>query len=78
MACAYDWQGLVEYKIEEPFEKTECLVPNNRQGVIVGMTRWNTTTDFREKPVWRFDGKFVCSVIRMAAGGHHNCLIYGN
>ena len=29
------------------------------------------------QPVFRFDGKFVCSVLRMAAGGHHTCFIYG-
>jgi len=53
-------------------------VPNNRLGIIIGFVRWNTTTDFREKPVWRYDGKFVCSVVRMAAGGHHTCIIYGD
>jgi hypothetical protein len=70
--------GLVEYKLEDAFQQPECLVPNNRLGVMIGHTRWNRTTDAREKPVYRFDGKFVCSVVAMAAGGHHTCLIYGN
>ena len=74
-------KGLVEYKLEDPVEKVECFVPNatgERLGVFSGMTRWNTTTDFREKPVFRFDGRFMCSVLRMSAGGHHTCIIYGD
>ena len=67
----------MEYKIEESFAKAECLVPSNRKGVQQGFTRWNSTTDYREKPYFRFDGKFVCSVVRMSAGGHHTCLLFG-
>ena len=63
--------------MEESFAKAECLVPFNRKGVQQGFTRWNSTTDYREKPVFRFDGKFVCSVVRMSAGGHHTCLLFG-
>jgi hypothetical protein len=63
--------------MEEAFAKAECLVPNNRIGIQEGFTRWNSTTDYREKPVFRFDGKFACSVVRMSAGGHHTCLIFG-
>jgi hypothetical protein len=72
------WQGLVEYKLTDPFAKAECIVPNGRLGVQLGLARWNSTTDYREKPVFRFDNKFVCSVVRLAAGGHHTCLIYGD
>jgi hypothetical protein len=74
-------KGLVDYNLEEPISKTECIVPNatgDRMGILEGFTRWNTTTDFREKPVFRFDNKFVCSVKRMSAGGHHTCIIYGD
>lgn len=63
--------------MEESFAKAECLLPNNRKGLQQGFTRWNSTTDYREKPVFRFDGKFVCSVVRMSAGGHHTCIIFG-
>ena len=70
--------GQVEYLLEDAFSARECLVPNNRRGILVGMTRANSTTDAREKPVFRFDGKFKCSVARISAGGHHTCLIYGD
>ena len=74
-------KGLVKYNLEEPIVKTECVVPNTtgeRVGVQGAFTRWNSTTDALEKPVFRFDGKFVCSVKRMSAGGHHTCIIYGD
>jgi hypothetical protein len=58
----------------DPFVTPECPVPKNRSGIFVGLARKNTTAD---TPVFRFDGKFVCSVVRMAAGGHHTCLIFG-
>ena len=32
----------------------------------------------RDKPYFRFDGKFVCTVLQLSAGAHHTCLIYGD
>jgi hypothetical protein len=40
------------------------------------LCRYNGSSQYSQ-PVFRFDGKFVCSVLRMAAGGHHTCFIYG-
>jgi hypothetical protein len=71
------FQGLIAYQLSDPFAQVECLLPEGRIGVQASLTRWNTTTDYREKPVFRFDGRFVCSVQKMSAGGHHTCLIYG-
>ena len=68
---------MIEYKLGDPFAQVECRLPVGRKGVQSGLVRWNTTTDYREKPVFRFDGKFVCAVQSMATGGHHTCLIYG-
>ena len=58
----------------DPFDKPECKMEQTREGVYVGLARKNTTADI---PVFRFDGKFVCSVMYMTAGGHHTCLIFG-
>ena len=55
--------------------KPECVASRKNAGIF---SHWNSTSGFTDRPVFRFDGRFVCSVLRIAAGGHHSCLIYGD
>jgi hypothetical protein len=74
--------GMCEEKgriLGDPVIKPECrLIPKRRLGVQLGMTHNNSRSTTRDRPAFRFDGKFVCSVLRMSAGGHHTCFIYGD
>lgn len=64
--------------LEPYFRKPECILPKGHVGVQMGWGRWYNGSSLYSRPVFRFDGKFVCSVLRMAAGGHHTCFIYGD
>ena len=70
--------GLLEYKLESPIGKYECKLSDGRLGVLSSFIRPDELTDERTKPVFRMDGKFVCSAAQIAAGGHHTCVLYGD
>jgi len=70
--------GLLEYWIGDPVCKTECLL-EDRAGVLVGFVRSNgQISDERTVPVYRSDGRFVCTAAQTTCGGHHTCVLYGN
>ena len=66
-----------EYSLNEPICKHECIL-EDRAGVLAGFILENNGAKERTVPVYRSDGRFVCSAASVAAGGQHTCVLYGD
>jgi len=64
------WEG-------DPICKQECIL-TGRVGLLAGYVRPDLITVERTLPVYRSDGRFVCSAASVVTGGHHTCVLYGD
>ena len=70
-------KGMLDYNLEMSSCKRECIL-EGVEGVFQSYIRANKSTDAQEYPTFRFDGRFMCGAHKLAAGGQHTCVIYGD
>jgi alpha-tubulin suppressor-like RCC1 family protein len=68
------------YSVAQPLCKYECSWPKNSNwsAVLQGYNEpFHPGIELSSEASYRRDGRFVCSAVKVAAGGSHTCVLYG-